>query len=390
MMFQMPSAAVVRQLTKLYFSMEPGSLSTSVDQFYRLVKEKYPKISYKDTRNFLLSVAQFTLHKQSHTSRQTNSIQNAYFPYDLIGFDIIFIPLYQGLTDQTRTALIIKDFVSKYVWIYHLKNRASSTINEAFKKFLDEERDYILPMTFFMSDREASFLTKTFKALTRPYMHQYSYRKTHVSWVEHEIRSLKMELAKHVSYFQKGNAFEILAKIVEKRNNTKRDQLFCLTPKQLLRQPHLQYLYFWKKFPIEARGRVRSHMSQSKRRIFHISDYVRILNDKKSMMAKESDTRETRWSPEIYRVLSVSYIYKRPKYQLMKLGSNTPEHRKFYDFEMQKINFREDALYKISKVHKRRVLNGRKQILISFRGYGNQKYWIDEAQAVPLREQTEY
>lgn len=381
--------SVVRQLTKLYFSLEPGSLNTSVGKFYRLVKEKHPRISYKDTSNFLRSVAQFTLHKQSHAPRHTNSFRHVYFPYDLIGFDIIFIPLYQGLTDETRTALLIKDFISKYVWIYHLKNRASTTINEAFKKFIEAERDYLNPATKFLSDREASFLTKTFKALTHPYMHQFSYRKTHTSFVEVEIRWVKMELAKYVSYYQKGNAFDILAKIIEKRNNTKRDDLFCLTPKELLRQQHLQYLYFWKKFPLEARGRVQSIMGQSKHRTFHESDYVRILNEKKPMMAKESDTRETRWSPEIYRVLSISYTFQRPKYQLVKLGSKQPEPRKFYDFEMQKINFREDALYEIEKVHKRRVENGRRQMLVSFRRYPD-KFWIDETQAVPLREQTEY
>ena len=82
---------MVGQLTKLYFSMEPQSLSTSVDKFYRLVKEKHPQISYKDTRNFLLSVAQFTLHKQSHVPRRTNSIQQTFFPADLIGFDVMFV-----------------------------------------------------------------------------------------------------------------------------------------------------------------------------------------------------------------------------------------------------------------------------------------------------------
>jgi len=301
----------------------------------------------------------------------------------------LLVPLYEGLTDQTRTALIIKDYVSKYCWVYHLKNRASTTINEVFKKFLHDERNTLSSFTKFMSDREASFLTKSFKTLLRPYMHQYAFRSTHVSWVEREIRTLKMELAKHVSYFQRGNAFQILGQIVEKRNNTKRDQLFCLTPKELLREPHLHYLYFWKRFPLQARGRVQAFMGQSKRRTFRISDYVRILNDKRMMVTKESDTRETRWSPEIYRVLAVSYTYQRPRYQLVRLGSKRPEQRKFYDFEMQKINFREDGLYEIAKIHKRRTENGRKQLLVSFRNYPD-TYWIDEGQAVALREQTEY
>lgn len=374
-MASLDSQVTTQDLDRLYFSARPYSLSNSVADFRRLVKQRFPHITKSRIDSYLRSNAHYVMFLRRPSGKR-NRYSDVTFSGDLLGCDIFFPRGNRG-----DKFLVCMDYVSRKMWQYFLPDRSIKSLHAALRKWLLEIKKKITPFTKILSDRERALVSPETSQLFREHgvlRHQYTFSRHHVSFVEHSFVSLRRSLARLSAYAAQEIDLRSAMRDLIAKHNDEVSNVTGFTPNSLWRSPELALAVSFIERPHEALGMAQKKQETSLR----ASDWVRVATRKRTF-AKGSDVYAPAYSRAIYEIVFIDRSRPIPRVKLKKLGSRVALMQNYYVWEVFKLSKR-DLLFAIEKV---RPLN-KKQVLVKFQDYDNY-YPIDKSEITETKFKTQ-
>lgn len=353
------------RLKSYYSPSDPGSFG-GVSRLYRSLKQKGEDVKYEDVRRLLKTQNTYTLHKDKRTRFPTNRI--VVFKQDeQWEIDIADLSLFARENGGIRYLLTVIDVFTKYLWLYPLKTKKPDGVVAALKAIIDTGRkpDKIRSdngtefvnkkMHDFLSEQDISHLlttNKTYKAAT----------------AERVQRTMKGRFFRYFTRVGSHKYIDVLDDFVRGYNNSYH-RTIKMTPVQALTAN--QKLVFQNTYGVrEYVDVVRNKESKPRLRA---GDTVRIAYDRgvfdKGFWRTFSDTTAT-----------VDKVIDRPRPMYLLKDHDGEKKRRFYEQELQGIP---QPSYRIEKVLKRRVKNGKPQFFVKFVGYpSSENQWVEELEQV--------
>lgn len=280
--------------------------------------------------------------------------------------DVVDMNDVKEYNNNTRYFINIIDILSKYVWAYPLPNKSAISIYNIFNKLFETVKP-----KYIWSDKGKEFYNKKFnELLTKNNIKLYSvYNENKSCIIERFNRTLKSIMYK---YFHANNTYnwvDNLQKFINEYNNTIHSST-KMKPIDAKNKKYELYLLDLQQYRYNE-----LQMKKNKNPKFQIGDYVRIAKIKN----KFAKGYFPNWSIEIFRIIGIKHSYPY-KYTLEDLNKEIILTT-FYENELQKTNIDLKKEFIIEKILKTRIIDGKKQFLVKWKGYNdNFNSWIDESE----------
>lgn len=275
---------------------------------------------------------------------------------------------FEGHNDGYRYYLLVLDCFSRYMWARPLKTATAAETWAAFKSILDEsKRKPIHLWTDQGSHFKGSFAAGCKAADIDVYNVHTGVHKA--AMAERGIRTLNALIWKQLTIKQNRRWIDVLQDCVKVYNNRKSVPI-GMTPAQASKLSDKKEDELW----TAQYGDVKPNIAPK----YKVGQWVRISRVK-GLFEKE----QFNWSTEVFKIVEV-YQGHPPMYALETYEAK-PERLigRFYEQELQPTEPPEDQLWLVSKVHKQRTVNGKKEVQVSWIGFPeHQKQWIPASDVV--------
>ena len=258
-----------------------------------------------------------------------------------------------------RYLLTVVDVLSKYAWVEPVKSKTGKDVMAAFEKIL-KRSDGRQPLKL-QTDDGKEFYNKTFQALmTRKGIHHFSTSgDTKASVVERFNRTLKKRLYRYFTVKNTLSYVRVLKELVTGYN----------------RPYHRSIKMAPEKVTMSNEGRVWKTLygprlgAKRRKPPLKVGDRVRL--NKKHRVFKKSYLPG--WTEEVFVVSRVTPGVV-PTHKIQE-WDGTPLTGTFYGEDLQKVTVRDDALFRIEKIVKRKG----DKVLVRWKGWPD-KYdsWIEK------------
>ena len=252
--------------------------------------------------------------------------------------------------------LTVVDVFSKYAWVEPLKNKMGQAVTEAFEKILKQGRQPIQLQT----DDGKEYYNKTFQNLmTRYDIHHFSTSgDTKASVVERFNRTLKQRMYRYFTMNSTLKFVPVLQSLVKGYNRTYHRSIKMALNQVTDANSSEVYANLYKGKKV-------------KKPVLKVGDRVRL--NKKFRLFKKGYLPG--WTEEVF-VIRESIPGPVPTYKLEE-WDGTPLKGTFYEQDVQKVNVKDDDIFRIEKIVKRK---GNK-MLEHWKGWPH-KYnsWIEKGQ----------
>ena len=270
-------------LKKLYHDSKfPGSYS-GAQNFYREVKNTYPKVSQKKVQEFLKSQDTYAFHKRTRKPKQYRRTL-VFSPRDLWQIDLLDMQKYSSENKGYRYICVIIDCFSRFVWVKPLKTKTGKSIVKALALLLMNERPKLI-----QADQGTEFFNKDVKRMLEAFgpklYHTYTDKKAAI--VERVQRTLRGRLGRLFTKQMNFNWIDKIDDIVTAYNNSHHRSI-DMKPADVDKE-HIANI-FYKSIP-----------DWRKIKRFNVGERVRILI-KKEQFKKEF---EKSWTEEIFRIKKI-------------------------------------------------------------------------------------
>ena len=334
----------------------PGSLS-GLTSFHRALKERGIKIPIKNLKTWLSTQDSYTLHKPAKRKYTRNKVKTMGLD-NIWQIDLVDMKKFKRQNKGYQYLLTCIDVFSKYAWVVPLKNKTGKTTMEAFSKILATGRS---PLKI-QSDQGNEFFNQLFKKLLKEKkINIYSVNsELKASVVERFNRTLKERMWRYFTYNKNYTYINVLKDIVASYNDNYH-RTIKMKPKNVNKDNE------YRLFNTVYNNNDNTEVTLFK---FNIGDKVRI--SKYKHIFEKGYTPN--WTEEIFiisqKIPRIPCVYK-----LTDLNGDTVEGI-FYEEELQKI-IKEDEVFNIDKILKKRTRNKQKEIFVSWLGYPkNFNSWI--------------
>ena len=251
--------------------------------------------------------------------------------------------------------LTVIDVFSKYGWIQPLKNKTGLEVEGAFKNIFAEGR---VPEKLWVDKGKEFYNQHVKKLLDKLNIEMYSTENEEKSSVvERWNRTMKNKMYKYFTANMTRTYIDVLPEMVEKYNNTKHRSI-GMTPVEASLSKNLDTVYY----------NLYKNMPQKTEPKFKVGDKVRITK-KKGVFSKGY---ETNWTKELFIITKVQDTNP-PTYKIQDMNGEKIEGS-FYEQELQKS---EQEIFRIEKIIKSRMKNGKNEIFVKWEGYNKSfNSWI--------------
>ena len=357
-------------LSRLYReSSFPGSLG-GIDKFWRGLKQK----GYVITKNKLLQWMQdedlYQLHKPSRKTfpRRPTIVQGIDHLWQA---DLSDVSSIQRQNNGYRFLLFIIDAFDKHGWVRPLKDKTAKSITQAVQDVLQTVQRKPL---HFMTDKGGEFVNHPFKQLmSENNINFYTSQneETKAAFVERLQRSFKNKMFRYFTNKQTLRYVDVLQDIM-KSYNASYHRSIGMAPNEVDRtNEKLVRERLFKLWDLAATQK------RTTKRELNVGDQVRIsiarLPFRKGYLPQ--------WTEEIFTVEEklktrpITYKVKDYDGELL-VGS-------FYIEELQKVPTREDRIYRIERVLRKRPRQGEMQYFVKWEGYPSSfNSWVSEKDMV--------
>ncbi|KAJ8019141.1 Endogenous retrovirus group K member 11 Pol protein [Holothuria leucospilota] len=257
--------------------------------------------------------------------------------------------------NKTRYRYILTciDILSKFAWARVLKDKTSRSVIRAFRSILKEQNRK--PQAL-QTDKGKEFLNNPFQKFLRDEKIRFftTNNETKASVVERFNRTLKTKMWRYFTANGTRRYVDVLQKFIDGYNRSKHSSI-AMAPKNVdkyCQEEVWQRLY----------GDVAVKDVVERGFKFALGDTVRI-----SMATRPFRKGYLpQWTDEVFTVARRIQRVP-PVYRLKDYGGELIEGT-FYEQEMQKVS-KEDQTYRIEKIIRRRIRNGRKEYFVKWKGY---------------------
>ena len=345
-------------LSSVYYDPKrPGGFGGAERLYEDVKKEGRFALSRKEIREWLMKQDAYTMHKPMRRHFKRNRV--------IVGgidqqwqMDLADMQSMQKFNDGYRYLLVCIDVFSKYAWVVPLKNKTGPTLIEAFKVILTSGRKPEKIMT----DQGTEFLNKHFRALMKEEdIELYNtYNETKASIVERLIRTLKTKMWRYFTAKKTMRYVDMLPDLVYSYNHSVHRSIKTkpvdVTAENEKKVWHTLY---------DDHNVVKNVKYK-----FKIGDQVRISKMKRTF----EKGYLSNFSNEIFTI-SKQIPRDPPVYKLKDLDGEELKGT-FYEKELQKI-IKEDDVYEIEKILKKRGRGNNVHYLVKWLGYPNKfNSWV--------------
>ena len=351
-----------KKLKKSYYTPKQEASFAGIGQLRRAIKhdqsiKRKPKHLNKKITQWLSYQDTYTLHRPVRRNFPRSQVVVNGID-DQWQTDLICLSKEIAAANQNhRYILTCIDILSKFGWAVPIRDKRGHTLVAAFKKILESGRK----CKRLQSDQGKEYTNRAFQKFLKEHKIEFFTtfnEETKASVCERYNRTLKTKLWK---YFTKNSTLEfleILDDLVRSYNHSWHRSI-KMKPVQVSRLNQE-----------EVRQTLYGSASQSKATDLKPGDHIRISKYK----GKFQKGYLPSWSEEIFSVHKV--LNTQPVWLKVADESGLVLKGSFYTWEVQKIA-KHDRLYRIDEILDQRRKNGKKQILVSWRGYpSSMNSWI--------------
>ena len=344
-------------LSSVYYDPKrPGGFGGAERLYKDVKKEGKFAISRKEIKEWLMKQDTYTLHKPMRRHFKRNRV--------IVGgidqqwqMDLADMQSMQTFNDGYRYLLVCIDVFSKYEWVVPLKDKTGPTLVEAFKVITASGRKPEKIMT----DQGTEFLNKHFRALMKEEdIELYNtYNETKASIVERLIRTLKTKMWRYFTAKKTMRYVDMLPDMVHSYNHSVHRSI--------------------KTKPVDV-------TAENEKKVWHtLYDHDTVKNVKYKFkigdqvrISKMKLTFEKGYLPNFSKeifTISKQIPCDPPVYKLKDLDGEELKGT-FYEKELQKI-IKEDDVYEIEKILKKRGRGNNVHYLVKWLGYPNKfNSWV--------------
>ena len=302
-------------LAKLYTDPSfPGSYG-GLERFYQAVKERFPKVTRPEVREFLKSQDSYTLHKTIRKPRKYRRTL-AFAPRDLWQIDLLDMQKYARQNRGYRYMCVIIDCFSKFLWIKPLKSKRGKETVKALALLLMNERPNKI-----QADQGSEFFNKDVAKMLEAFgpklYHSYSDKKAAI--VERVQRTIRQRLGRLFTQQNNHNWIDHIQELADSYNNTFH-RTIQMKPADV--RPEHTANIFARLYPKE----------KIKKAKFKVGDRVRIT-EKRTFLQKEYIPG---WTKEIFVINTVQQT--NPITYILQDESQEVITGSFYAEELQRVS----------------------------------------------------
>ena len=344
-----------KQLEKSYFDPKEPSSFSGIDKVWRTLKtkEQFKNIKRKDVKKWLEKQDTYTLHRPVPKVIQRNKVKVGFID-DLWDTDLLNAENLSKYNKNIKFLLIVIDIFSRYLWVRPLKNKTNDEVIKGFKSIFSEGR---LPVNL-RSDKGSEYTGKPIQKFfkEKDINHFTTNNETKANYAERVIRTLKSKLYKYFTQNQTYKYIDKLQDFVDSYNNTKHRSIQA-KPSEVSANNEDK---IWKLLYVPKKTKKISKSNTS----LKTGDLVRI-----SFTRGVFDRGyNQKWSEELFKIVK-RLDRQKPVYILKDLQDRDIKGT-FYPREIQKVDKKDNSLYKIEKILGKRKRKGRTQYLVRWLGYG--------------------
>lgn len=276
--------------------------------------------------------------------------------------DLIDMSTYKSANNGYVFILLVIDVFSKYVWCQPLKNKSNKSVVDAFKTVFDTSPKFWYLRTDLGKEFAGSYTQHFLKQ--QGIKHFASHNDHHANIAERCIKSLKSRLTRYLIYKQTEQWVDVLQPMVYSYNHSYH-RTIKMSPSEVNHSNEgkilANILFPSTKLPQASAKRKRKLKRIGKAYKLKIGDHVRISHLKSIFDRQYSQ----KWSGEIFSVTKRQRRENIPVYSLSDYHGQ-PIVGKFYENELQKVQFDPNQKWKIEKILKSRTKHGKKEHFVKY------------------------
>ena len=360
---------ITKFLNKVYNTpSNPGSFG-GVQSLFRAVKDQHfrYKISKNEIIEFLKGKDEYTLHKPLYRNFRTEHVVMGGINDHHEGDLLIMGEKYSKYNDGYTYLLTIIDCFTKMAFITPLKTKNSKDMIYGLEKTYTN-RD--TPNTF-RSDQGKEFMGNTVQKLFKTHNISFTIAVgTHKAfYIERFIRTIKSHISRYMTLNNTLRYIDVLPDILVSYNNRyhnstgyKPVDVNDQNAKEVFERLNGSPITWFENLDVPK---------------FKKDDHVRVSR-LKGLFEKGYEENYTR---EVFKIFIV--LNTKPRQYKIKSLNNQPVKGRFYEKELTSVIFKPDSAYQIEKVIKHRVLKGKKQVYVKWKGWDKSyNQWIAKDQLI--------
>lgn len=329
-----------------------------------------PYLSHADIENALSEIESYTLHREFHSPQRNPSY--SHFKRYQFQADLVDVRSLSEYNDGVNYILTVIDTFTRYGYARLLRGKQGKGVMEAFQDILNEAQT---PPLMLILDRGTEFYNQHFENLCRDNnIKMFSPDSfIHGAYIERFNRSLQQiiykfmtqaETHRYIDFTEKDGSKVALMPLFLHSYNNRIHRMIGTTPYKAENDP-------------STHEQIRIKMSAYYAKIKHVKpkfkvgDFVRIAK----ITGKFGRGYDEQSVQEVFKIHSIDKKFPKPMYVISNYRGDEIIKGKFYQNELVRFN----GTFRIEKVLKRRVRNGKNQIYVKWKGYDSSyNEWIDE------------
>jgi transposase InsO family protein len=349
-----------------YDAARPGSYSGVVKLWQAVKRDGNPrKLKFRDVKSWLAKQYTYSMHKTFSDKFPREKIIVGEIN-EIVDTDLMDMSKFSRKNDGTKYLAVFIDLFSRFLRVEPMRTKTGQDMLQAMKRAIDGIQPKIKTMR---SDRGSEYLAGPVQEYLKAQgiNHIVTYNVYHANYAERVIRTIKSKIHRFMTKHQSHRYIDSLQDIVKSYNDSRHSSIGT-APSQVT-PDNQQELYEKLYLPIE----LERENTEVKYR-FRIGDKVRIAAARHPF----KKGHDQQWTEEIF-IVDKRVASHPPRYHLIDQMHETIRGT-YYEQELQDANDH-DGVFKVEKVLRYRIKDGKRQALVLWLGYPEKfRSWIDADQ----------